>query len=121
MPKIPKKAQVAFNQFVFDTMMQKMREVELLEKRIAKLEGSTHVRDEATSGSFRSLFARVSNLENTREVQMRVSIAQATAITTLQTQASNSANRITALTNEVLKLRDEKKKPCRPRSKRIPL
>lgn len=34
MTKIPKTAQVAFNQFMFDTMMAKIREVELLEKKV---------------------------------------------------------------------------------------
>lgn len=63
MTKIPKKAQVAFNQFIFDTMMDKLREVELLEKRIAKLEGSTHVQNAAHHTAFLSLFPRVEKLE----------------------------------------------------------
>ena len=34
MTKIPKKAQVAFNQFIFDTMMDKIRDSELLQKKV---------------------------------------------------------------------------------------
>ena len=37
MTKIPKKAQQVFNQFIFDEMMNKMREVELLEKAHKRL------------------------------------------------------------------------------------
>ncbi len=60
MPKIPKKAQVAFNQFIFDTMMNKIREVELLEKRIKVAEQ----RHEITDRIARENWKRIGELES---------------------------------------------------------
>jgi hypothetical protein len=58
--KLPKQnAQQAFNQFLFDTMMDKIRDIELFAKEINSLK----VSDASTIGSFKSLFPRVERLE----------------------------------------------------------
>lgn len=59
-------AQQAFNRFLFETMMDRIRGAELLGQDIQKLQGqinSLKVSDAATIGSFKSLFPRVERLE----------------------------------------------------------
>lgn len=59
-------AQQGFNQFLFETMMDRIRGAELLGQDIQKLQGqinSLKVSDAATIGSFKSLFPRVERLE----------------------------------------------------------
>ena len=186
MKKITKKAQVAFNQFMFDTMMDKVRDAALLEEKIVVHEDllKVHVQKIGDLGRDFTIFSdrvkkiedypkdgaaarrtweipdirlvrieqRIAALEadrdNLREHHMRDAariakletslsvwaviadadqlnretlIAQAAAIETLKTQATNSASRITALTNEVLKLRDaQKKHPFSEREEPVP-
>ena len=79
MTKIPKKAQVAFNQFVFDEMMNKMREVELLEK------------------AHKRLISRIILCESRLVIYGKT-------IETLQIQMKNLIDRNNGLTNAVLKM-----------------
>jgi hypothetical protein len=64
MTKIPKKAQQVFNQFIFDEMMNKMREVELLEKahkRLIEFEGKAQA---SQNKSIHDLESAVYTLQN---------------------------------------------------------
>ena len=117
--KITKKAQVAFNQFMFDTMMDKVRDAALLEEKIVVHEDLLKVHVQKIG----DLERRTDFLTANPMIAMDIQIAKDmhAAIETLKTQATNSASRITALTNEVLKLRDaQKKHPFSEREEPVP-
>ena len=112
--KIPKAAQVAFNQFMFDTMMDKVRDAALLEEKIVVHEDLLKVHVQKIGD-----LERRTNFLTTNHIQIAKDMHA--AIETLKTQATNSASRITALTNEVLKLRDaQKKHPFSEREEPVP-
>ena len=95
--KITKKAQVAFNQFMFDTMMDKVRDAALLEEKIVVHEDLLKVHVQ-----------KIGDLEQRTD-------AMEYAIETFQIQVKNVICQNNALTNEVLKLRDAQKKSGRPK------
>jgi chromosome segregation ATPase len=122
MSKIPKKAQVVFNQFIFDTMMAKIREVELLEKKIAAQENwhrnhtDTHLLLNRNNEELNQRIAKLEKeLKDQREdyhahIRQLVTENEAahkqliTSIETLRTQIKNLCARNDALTNAVLNL-----------------
>lgn len=130
MTKIPKKAQVAFNQFIFDTMMQKIRDVELLEKRITNLEGENENALKAHTTRGLRLVVLEKEIKDQRENyhahirQLVIENEEAhktfeRSIETFRIQLNNLISQNNGLTNEVLKLRDaQKKKTGRPKRNR---
>ena len=131
MTKIPKKAQVAFNQFIFDTMMQKIREVELLEKKITEHENLLKVHVQKIGNLERKTTHepldravlmqhsdRIAQLEHEIKDQREDYHAHIRQLVEENEAAHMKFEKYfhdqriinTGLQNEVLKLRDEKKK-----------